>query len=82
LAIAVTLAGSLFGLIIGLILSHRETRSIAEAMKREHPEDPRDMLPFISLFWIVLCDAIGTLVGIVASVFVLNRVTKDKEREG
>jgi ABC-type antimicrobial peptide transport system permease subunit len=81
LAIVVTLAGSAAGLIVGVILGRHEAQAIAEAVRRVSPNDPLDMLPFVSLFEVVLCVALGTIIGVVAGVLVHSRLMKGGSQE-
>ena len=71
----IVLLCSLLGAVAGWLFAFEATRSIAEGVRADNPQDPLDMLPFVQFMYIALGSCGGAIVGMFAGgvVYFANR---------
>ncbi len=71
----IVLLGIVLGTAAGLLFAYDAARSITEGVRADNPNDPLDMLPFVTFGYIALGFCGGTIAGLFTAglVYFLNR---------
>jgi hypothetical protein len=81
-AILITVGGMFLGMIAGFFIGNYEVRAIVEEAKRKQPNDPLDMLFFVSVTYIFFGALLGAMIGGIISLAKYSRANwDDNERE-